>query len=591
MQLTYGHLSSAGPARQKNEDFLGFRHPESPEEERDRGSVALLADGVGGHGDGDIASRLAVESALERFAGVKSGTNPSQFLWQMFAAANQAVFDAGMHQRRKQRMATTLTISLFRNDQISVGHVGDCRAYVIQQGKIRRLTTDHSYVAMQLKLGLISEQEAMVSRMRSMLTRSVGQEVTVQIDYSTAQVNRGDCLVQCTDGLYTHVSEDEILDAAIRLPPQEACNRLIELGESRRTDDNLSVQIVRIERVERVLYHMGVPYYREASQIPTSNEVQLGQVLDERFRIMDVINRSGMATIYKAEDAKTGQTVALKIPFMQFESDPGFFGRFEREEAIGKTLHHPAILRVIPFEEKSRSYIVMEYLKGQTLRQLLRAVERLPVPDAIAIALRLCGALEYMHAHQVIHRDLKPENIMICNDGSLRIMDFGIAKVAGLRRLTFSGFSPAMGTPDYMAPEQVKGKRGDARTDIYSLGAVLYEMVTGSAPFEGTSPYQIMNARLTGDPVAPRRRNPEIPPQVEEIILHAMERNPAERYARASEMEAELRAPQSVRLTGRSERLKSPRLWKTRGRMVYLIVLAALIPVVCILLLLFLHKR
>ena len=131
----------------------------------------------------------------------------------------------------------------------------------------------------------------------------------------------------------------------------------------------------------------------------------------------------------------------------------------------------------------------------------------MPVKDALAIASRICEALEYLHSQEVIHRDLKPENIMLCDDGSIRIMDFGIAKAAGLRRLTFAGFSASMGTPDYMAPEQVKGKRGDARTDIYSLGVMLYEMVTGATPFEGNNPYAIMNARLIGDPVAPRKHN------------------------------------------------------------------------------------
>src|SRR5947199_551458 len=170
--------------------------------------------------------------------------------------------------------------------------------------------------------------------------------------------------------------------------------------------------------------------------------------------------------------------------------------------------------------------MVMKYLEGQTLGHVMRTLRPMPVKDALRIASRVCEALHYMHNHDVVHRDLKPENIMICNDGSIRIMDFGIAKYEGMRRLTFGGFTPAMGTPDYMAPEQVKGKRGDERTDIYSLGAMLYEMVTGAAPFEGGNAYMIMNARLTGDPVAPRKINPEIPPEVEEIILHAMERSP-----------------------------------------------------------------
>ena len=151
-----------------------------------------------------------------------------------------------------------------------------------------------------------------------------------------------------------------------------------------------------------------------------------------------------------------------------------------------------------------------EYLEGKSLSTVMNEVRPLPIPDAVQIASYVCGALAHMHEHKVVHRDLKPQNIMICDDGTLRIIDFGIAKSTEMRRLTFAGFTPAMGTPDYMAPEQVKGKRGDERTDIYSLGAVLYEMTTGSVPFEGPNPFIVMNSRITGDPVAPRKVNPEI---------------------------------------------------------------------------------
>jgi serine/threonine-protein kinase len=185
-----------------------------------------------------------------------------------------------------------------------------------------------------------------------------------------------------------------------------------------------------------------------------------------------------------------------------------------------------------------------------------------------------------MHHHDMVHRDLKPENIMLCKDGSLRIMDFGIVKVSGMRRLTFSGFSPAMGTPDYMAPEQVKGKRGDQRTDIYSLGAVLFEMTTGTVPFEGSTPFQIMNARLTGDPVAPRTIKPDISPEVEEIVLHAMERDPDQRYPSAAAMKAELDAPETVTVTGRHERLKAAALGESRWQQLRVPVLSFLIPVI-----------
>jgi serine/threonine-protein kinase len=185
-----------------------------------------------------------------------------------------------------------------------------------------------------------------------------------------------------------------------------------------------------------------------------------------------------------------------------------------------------------------------------------------------------------MHANQVVHRDLKPPNIMICNDGSIRIMDFGIAKSLKLRRITFVGFSPSMGTPDYMAPEQVKGKRGDERTDIYALGAILYEMATGATPFEGESPYAVMNARLTGDPIAPRKVNPKVTPALEEIILHAMERNPAERYPSAAAMKAELDDYEKVELIGRYRNLKTPQVWKSRFRMLPLLLLFFFLQIV-----------
>src|SRR3954466_10993822 len=192
MELTYAQLSVPGPVRPNNEDYVNFWQPAEEEEQRTRGAVALLADGVGGQGHGEVASRLAVETALCKFREAKPDTAPGQLLWQMFNAANLAVYDAGMADRSQGRMATTLIVTIFRNNEVAVGHVGDSRLYLIQQGRILRVTSDHSYVAMQVKLGLISEQEAASSEMRSMLTRSVGRDAMIQADYATLTVHRGD---------------------------------------------------------------------------------------------------------------------------------------------------------------------------------------------------------------------------------------------------------------------------------------------------------------------------------------------------------------------------------------------------------------
>ena len=576
MKVTYAQLSSAGPVRSNNEDWVGFWEPSDEQEYRTRGAIAALADGVGGHGEGEVASRLAVETALRRFQGIKAGTVAKQALLQMFNEANTAVYDRSMFDREQGRMATTLTIAIFRNNEINIGHVGDCRAFVIQGGKITQLTTDHNYAATQVKLGLISAKDAAMSDMRCMLTRSIGREITVQVDYHTAQVTGGDILVQCSDGMHFCVTDQEILEIVGRMSPDQACRELVQLAERRGTDDNLSVQIARVEKVTMLSYFRGQPIYHD-NEVAMPNEAEIGEVLDNRFQIESLISRSGMASIYKVRDLKTGLPAAVKIPLMKYESDPAFFSRFQREEEIGNTLNHPNILHMIKVEEKHRPYIAMELLEGQTLRQVLNNVKKFPVDEALPIVSSICDAVQHMHDKNIVHRDLKPENIMVCNDGTIRIMDFGIAKAGGMRRITFTGFSPAMGTPDYMAPEQVKGKRGDARTDIYSLGAILYEMLTGQPPFEGTNPLAIMNARLVGDPIAPRKLIPEIPPQVEEIILHAMEMRPENRYPSCSAMKEDLDAPDKVEVTGRAERLRPPAEWKGGKRYLW-IVLLALVP-------------
>jgi serine/threonine protein phosphatase PrpC len=583
MQIRYFSLSVVGPVRTNNEDCVGTWEPPDLNDRRTKGYVLALADGVGGQARGEVASQLAVSTALHEFQNAAPGTAPNQVIWKIFNAANLAIYDDSMKNPGAGKMATTLLTGIFRNNELTVGHVGDCRLYLFQDGRLRRVTNDHSYAGVQLKLGLITVEEAKNSPNRSLLTRSVGQEPMIRVDYHRILLSRGDRVLMCSDGLYSCVTEGEIFNAISKLEPEQACRELVGLAERRMGEDNISCQIAHIDAVERLSYYGGKTIYEKVADDTMGTDLEPGQLLDGRFELTDMVSRSGMATIFKANDKQTGQTVALKIPFMQFESDPGFYSRFEREEKIGLTLNHPYILRVEKVENKSRPYIVMEFLEGQTLAHLMRSVRPMPEKDALKIAAFICDALHYMHDHEVTHRDLKPENIMICNDGSIRIMDFGIAKFEGQRRLTFGGFTPTMGTPDYMAPEQVKGKRGDPRTDIYALGAILYEMITGNPPFEGANPFLIMNARLSGDPIPPRQVNPNISPQVEELIMHAMARNPADRYPDARVMQAELNHPETIKVTGRAERAVKPVMATGIWHGIKLYVYCAVIPIVIVL--------
>src|SRR5215471_9225314 len=210
-------------------------------------------------------------------------------------------------------------------------------------------------------------------------------------------------------------------------------------------------------------------------------ELMVGDRLDQ-FELTELLGHSGMAAIFKAKDAETGATVALKIPHLHFESDVVFFERFRREQEIGQRLDHPGIVKILPRRKSARQYLAMEFVEGTSLRALLDKEHHLPPERALDLARQLTEVIIYLHAKGVVHRDLKPENVLVLSDGKIKLLDFGIALDQAGRRLTWFGLSATLGTPDYMAPEQARGRRGDVRTDVYALGTILYEMLTGSVP-------------------------------------------------------------------------------------------------------------
>lgn len=305
-------------------------------------------------------------------------------------------------------------------------------------------------------------------------------------------------------------------------------------------------------------------------------QLHTGDQLDH-YRIEGVAARSGMASIFRGVDLDTGQQVAIKVPHPEMEGDPVFYERFHREEEIGQKLEHPGVTKVIRDQGRSRVYLVMEWIEGRLLRQML-AGQRFSADRAVRIAIRVCDALEYIHSQGVVHRDLKPENIMAGAADEIKLIDFGLAS-GGARRLTFGKLSQIMGTPDYISPEQVEGKRGDARSDIYALGVILYEMLTGRTPFQGSNPFAVMHDRLVNHPIPPREIEPEISPELQEIIYRALERDPRNRYASAREFRQDLERPDRVGVTERLEL----RDWKWRrepiARRLLFYAVLTLIPV------------
>jgi eukaryotic-like serine/threonine-protein kinase len=264
------------------------------------------------------------------------------------------------------------------------------------------------------------------------------------------------------------------------------------------------------------------------------------RVFSERYELNHLIARGGMAEVYRAHDRLLDRPVALKVLFPELSVDRSFVERFRREAQAAANLSHPNIVPVFDWGEDTGTYfIVMEYIDGRPLSSILKSAGPLSAERTADVGSHVAAALGYAHKHGVIHRDVKPGNVLITDDGQVKVTDFGIARAVNTEEsLTQTG--AVMGTATYFSPEQAEGLGVDSRSDIYSLGVVLFEMVTGRPPFLGESPVAVASKHVRDNPPAPRELNPQIPPTFEAIILKSMAKDPAHRYATAEELRADL---------------------------------------------------
>src|SRR5437868_3042758 len=274
-----------------------------------------------------------------------------------------------------------------------------------------------------------------------------------------------------------------------------------------------------------------------------------GQRIDH-YEIIRLLGHGGMNHVYLALNLHNSQEVVLKFPNDDLFGNIAVFERYKREAEIGNRLRHPYIQHLLNIDEERREhYLVVEYIQGRTLRAMLEecAPNPLPPEEAIRIIIQVCEAIAYAHEHGVFHRDIKPENIMILESGDIKIIDFGVALLEGARRVTWRGLSGTVGTPDYMAPEQLKGERGTASSDIYAVGAMLYEMLCGRPPFEGENIFAVMNQHISQDPPSILKYNPHISPALATVVMHAIRRDPEKRYKSMENMLHDLHNLDAVR--------------------------------------------
>ncbi|MBB5913751.1 serine/threonine-protein kinase [Nocardia transvalensis] len=267
--------------------------------------------------------------------------------------------------------------------------------------------------------------------------------------------------------------------------------------------------------------------------------------LSSRYELGEIIGFGGMSEVHKARDQRLGRDVAIKVLRADLARDPTFYLRFKREAQNAAALNHPAIVAVYDTGEAEVDggplpYIVMEYVDGDTLRDMVRGKGPLPPRRAMEVIADVCAALDFSHKNGIVHRDMKPANIMINRQGAVKVMDFGIARAIADSSNPMTQTAAVIGTAQYLSPEQARGETVDARSDVYSVGCVLFEILTGEPPFTGDSPVAVAYQHVREDPRLPSLVNPGVPRELDSVILKAMAKNPANRYQTAAEMRADL---------------------------------------------------
>jgi eukaryotic-like serine/threonine-protein kinase len=269
------------------------------------------------------------------------------------------------------------------------------------------------------------------------------------------------------------------------------------------------------------------------------------RLLGGRYQVGELLGYGGMAEVHRGRDLRLGRDVAIKLLRTDLARDATFQERFRREAQNAAALNHPAIVAVYDTGEETSStgervpFIVMEYVNGRTLKEVLATEQRLMPRRALEIIADICAALEFSHRHGIIHRDIKPGNVMMTQTGQVKVMDFGIARALASGATTMTQTSAVIGTAQYLSPEQARGEAVDARSDVYAAGCVLFELLCGHPPFVGDSPVSVAYQHVREDPRAPSDINPDVPPDVDAIVLKALAKNPLNRYQSAQEMRAD----------------------------------------------------
>ncbi|NML47524.1 bifunctional protein-serine/threonine kinase/phosphatase [Ramlibacter sp. G-1-2-2] len=522
LAVTAGQYSDAG-RKPANQDFHGLCVPPGPQRAA-KGVAIALADGISSSDAGHLASAAAVRSFLDDYYCTSEAWSVKTSVERVLVAANSWLFaqtrnGAGRYDRDRG-WACTLSALVLKSRTAHLFHVGDARVWQVQGKALEQLTQDHRVYA---------------GGGQSYLGRALGIAPQLEIDYRAVPLERGDTFLLATDGVHGHVPEAAMLDLLRRHPDDldAAARAIAEEALRRGSEDNVTVQVLRVDALPAPEMS---EVARMAAELPLPPLLAPRMVFDG-FRIVRELHASNRSHVYLAVDEDSGETVVLKTPSIDLGGDPAYRERFLLEEWAARRVDSPHVLKApAPARRRNFLYVVLEYVEGRTLAQWMVDHPR-PDLDAVrAIVDQLARGLRALHRLEMLHQDLRPENVMIDATGTARIIDFGAVRVAGIAEMEAVDGNPLPGTVQYMAPEYFLGGPGDARSDLFSLAAIAYHMLSGRLPY-GAAVAQARSAAdqraLRCQPLAPLR--PDLPSWIDAALQKALQPQPHKRYQDVAE--------------------------------------------------------
>lgn len=514
LRVDLGHASLAGP-RPRNEDFCGAATPEGAELEN-KGILAAVADGVGGHANGREASEYCVRSLLADYYATPDTWGVPQALDKVIGALNRWLYAHSRRARDTAGMATTLSALVLRGRRYVIAHVGDTRIYRWRDGELGCLTSDHVWEHPELN---------------NVLSRAVGLDAGLVVDYADGDLAAGDLFLLASDGAWGTLGEARLAKLlASGGSADDIAARIANAATDAGADDNATALVLRVLELPADGLRDTLARVRA---LPLPPRLKPGQALDD-LQVVELLHDSRVTLLYRVRAVASGQDFVLKT--LHAEADAADAAALAHEEWLARRVASADFPQIVAWPARSHLYYLMSWHEGATLARHLEQGRRFTATEAVDLVARALKALAALHRLAIVHRDIKPDNLHLGADGRLRLLDLGVA--ASDARDAAQAFNEINnpGTPSYMAPELFAGTgtatAANESSDLYAVGVTLYHLLTRKYPYGEIEPFQ--NPRF-GDPTPPTRYRPDIPDWLESVMLKAVARAPADRFETAEE--------------------------------------------------------